>query len=451
MPKSKTQYQCHSCGYTTGQWMGQCPGCQTWGSLEETRIARAGAKSTLIKKKSRAIPITEIEAKHISRTKLGIKEFDRVLGGGVVPGSLVLLGGAPGIGKSTLLLTAAEKWASQNGPVLYVSAEESLSQTRLRAERLQTLHQDIHLMAETDFDVIVEEIGRLRPSLLILDSVQTLYSPELQSTPGSVSQVRDICMRSMRIAKEMGIPTFLVGHITKDGSLAGPKVLEHMVDTVISFEKMASGLHRILRAQKNRFGATQEIGVLEMRDTGLVDVMNPSAYFLSNRHETKSGASRAAILEGHSPLLVECQALTVDTSFPTPSRTCVGFKKERLNMLTAVLERHTGTFFSGQDIYINVVGGLHVGDPALDLALCMALLSSHKDLTISSDMILVGEVGLSGELRAVQQIESRLKEASKMGFKTAVVPHANLEGLPDKTNIQINGYKNINDVMNAIL
>ncbi len=422
--KAKTHFSCQACGYQAAKWLGKCPDCGGWNTLTEERVpqthdarpawgaAGGAAKPTLLK---------DVSSDAESRRHTGIGELDRVLGGGVVAGSLVLLGGDPGIGKSTLLLAALER-LSKDGPVLYVTGEESLRQTKMRADRLGVPGDRVHLFAETNAETILLQAEALGPAALVLDSIQTLFLPELGSAPGSISQVREVAGRVMAFAKRTGVATFLVGHVTKDGSIAGPRVLEHMVDTVLYFEGEKGHPFRILRAHKNRFGSTNEIGVFEMKGTGLAEVQDPSALFLSERPVGKSGSVVTSTLNGTRPILVEVQALVAPTGYGTARRTAMGVDGNRIALLAAVLEKKEGVQLIGCDIFVNVAGGMTLTEPASDLAVCAALVSSLQNRPLDAHTLVLGEVGLAGEVRAVAQAETRLAEAAKMGFRRAVLP-----------------------------
>jgi DNA repair protein RadA/Sms len=423
MAKGRTHFSCQACGYQAAKWLGRCPDCGTWSSLvEETEAAEEsrpawGASGGA----SKPVPLSEVTADAESRRQTGIAELDRVLGGGVVPGSLVLLGGDPGIGKSTLLLAALEK-LSKSHPTLYVSGEESLRQTKMRADRLGVGSAKLHLFAETDASKVLAAAEALKPQALVVDSVQTMYLPELGSAPGSISQVREVAGRLMAFAKRSGVATFLVGHVTKDGAIAGPRVLEHMVDTVLYFEGERGHPFRILRAHKNRFGSTNEIGVFEMKGAGLAEVPDPSALFLSERPVGKAGSVVTSTINGTRPLLVEVQALVAPTGYGTARRTAMGVDTNRVALLAAVLEKKEGIQLVGCDIFVNVAGGMDLTEPASDLAVCAALVSSLQNRPVDPHTLILGEVGLAGEVRAVAQPEPRLAEAAKMGFKRVVLP-----------------------------
>jgi DNA repair protein RadA/Sms len=428
MARSETIYACQACGHVEKKWLGKCPACNAWSSFVEEKQAK-GAASAAARPTGKAVRITEVDVEKVPRTRLGLGDLDRVLGGGLVPGSLTLIGGEPGVGKSTLLLEVAKRMAEKGLRTLYVSAEESLSQTRMRAERLHALHPDIFLLAETDLFAVLDEVRAHKPRALILDSVQTLSSPDLDAAAGSVSQVRDITQRAMQLAKGDGISTLLVGHVTKEGALAGPKTLEHMVDTVLSFEPTRSGPHRVLRATKNRFGSTNEIAVFEMKGEGMVPVDNPSALFLAERPKGRPGSSVAATIEGTRPLLVEVQALCVATPFGNPRRTTTGVDTVRVAMLAAVLERRAGLSLFGQDLFVNVAGGAFLDEPAADLPVALAIASSLKNKPLDPDLACFGEVGLSGEIRGVARVEPRLEEIARLGFSRALVPVTGTEGV----------------------
>ncbi len=428
MAKAQTRYVCQQCGSAQAKWMGRCPDCGEWNTMVETIVESrlSGAKKLALTSATQNQPqlLRDVVANGFERVSLAMGEFDRVLGGGLVPGSLVLIGGDPGIGKSTLLLQASAALAMAGGPVLYVSGEESTQQIKLRAERLGLAGDGLYLLTETNVDAILGHIEKLDPRLVVVDSIQTVYLDELSSAAGSVSQVRESAARLMQAAKGRGIPVFLIGHVTKAGAIAGPRVLEHIVDTVLYLEGDRFHAYRLLRCVKNRFGASNEVGVFEMRDVGMTEVANPSEAFLAERLLNAAGSAIAVTLEGTRPLLVEIQALSSTTSFGNPRRTANGIDFNRLLLLTAVLSKRVGVRLSDQDVFVNVVGGLRVGEPAADLAVACAIVSSFRDVPVAGDLAIIGEVGLSGELRAVSQLETRLKEATKLGFNRCLVPQS---------------------------
>jgi len=420
--KTKTHFTCQSCGLQSLKWLGKCPDCGAWSSLvEELDLRAADRRAVAVDGSSRPTLLREIAAAEDGRALTGIQELDRVLGGGVVRGSLVLLGGDPGIGKSTLLLSAMDR-LSRSGPALYASGEESLSQTKMRADRLNVSSPNLHVFAETDAEKILAAAESMKPAALAVDSIQTMYLAELGSAPGSIAQVREVSARLIAFAKRTGVPTFIIGHVTKDGSIAGPRVLEHMVDTVLYFEGERGHCFRILRAHKNRFGSTNEIGVFEMKGSGLAEVADPSALFLAERPLGKPGSAVTSTLNGTRPLLVEVQALVAPTGYGTARRTTMGVDSNRVALLAAVLEKKHDVPLVGCDIFVNVAGGMQLTDPSTDLAVCAALVSSLQNRPIDPHTLLLGEVGLAGEVRAISQIEQRLAEAAKMGFQRAVLP-----------------------------
>ncbi len=427
MARPKTVHVCQACGYQTTKWLGQCPDCRAWGSLvEESAAGPAPRGLGSVGAAAKPVPIAEVPVEAQLRAQTGIGELDRVLGGGVVPGALILLGGDPGIGKSTLLL-AALAGLSREGPVLYVSGEESARQTKLRAERLSVRSQTLQLLCETDAERILAAAAELRPRALAVDSIQTLYLPDVASAPGSVTQVREVAARLLRYAKTSEVPTFLVGHVTKDGAIAGPRVLEHLVDTVLYFEGDRGHAYRVLRAHKNRFGSVSEIGVFEMRGAGLAEVHDPSALFLAERPEGASGSAVVPALSGTRPVLYEIQALCAPAAYGTARRTSVGIDGNRVALLAAVLEKKGGMDLVGNDVFVNVAGGAEIDEPAADLAVLAALASSFRERPVDARTVVLGEVGLAGEVRAVSQPELRLAEAKKLGFRRAVLPRASAE------------------------
>jgi DNA repair protein RadA/Sms len=447
--KQKTIFTCQKCGGQSPKWLGKCPDCGTWNSMAEEAAVKqtTGAASG---DRPRPVPICDVPAQSETRVVCGINELDRVLGGGIVPGSLVLIGGDPGIGKSTLLLQAMNNLAGVAGEVLYVSGEESASQTRLRGERLGASHKRLLILAENSLEAILIHAATIKPHAMVIDSIQTVWTSALESAPGSVSQVRESAGKLMVLAKGSGIPVFLVGHVTKDGAIAGPRVLEHMVDTVLYFEGDGSHPFRILRAVKNRFGSTNEIGVFEMKQEGLRCVDNPSELFLSERPLGVSGSVVTASLEGSRPLLVELQALVTQTSFGVPRRTTIGVDHNRLALLVAVLEKKVGLHLAGQDIFLNAAGGVRLNEPAADLAMIMAVASSHLDKPIPPQTVVLGEVGLAGEVRAITQPEQRIAEAEKLGFQTCILPAGNLRRIK-KGRIKLSGVATVQEAMDLLL
>ncbi|MFH0933063.1 MAG: DNA repair protein RadA [Nitrospirota bacterium] len=452
MPKVKTFYQCQTCGYTSPKWLGKCPDCGTWNSLVEERQETISHRTSLPAHFRKAEPqfLSSIKAGFEQRTSTGIRELDRVLGGGVITGSVILVGGDPGIGKSTLLLQALPG-LSRYGQVLYVSGEESPEQIKIRAERLSINSDDIILLSETSLRGIVDTALKLTPKAMVVDSIQTVYTEEILSAPGSVSQVRECAAKLMIFAKKSDIPVFLVGHVTKEGAIAGPRVLEHIVDTVLYFEGDRGHSYRILRTVKNRFGSTNEIGVFEMSDSGLREIENPSELFLLERPLNVSGSTVVAALEGTRPLMVEIQSLVSQTNFGMPRRTTIGVDFNRVNLLVAVLEKRAGLHLGGMDIFVNVVGGLRIIEPAVDLGIISTIASSLKDVPIDPKIFVFGEVGLSGEIRAIAQAEVRVKEASKIGFKKAVMPLGNAEKIKDSLGLEIIGVKDVEGTLEAVL
>jgi DNA repair protein RadA/Sms len=433
--------------------MGKCPDCGTWDSIVEERSAARSfrdAHRSPGNQQSTPVAIDSIELDTENRLLTDIREFDRVLGGGLVPGTLVLIGGDPGIGKSTLMLQALYGLASQGHKVLYVSGEESNRQIRLRSQRLDTVASGLMVVSEVQIDAILGMVQAAPPQVLVIDSIQTMYNPELTSAPGSVSQVRESTVRLMMMAKKTGIPTLLVGHVTKDGAIAGPKLLEHMVDTVLYFEGDRNHIFRILRAVKNRFGSTNEIGVFEMKDQGLDEVANPSAVFLSERPANAAGSTVTASMEGTRPILVELQALASSTSFGTPRRTILGLDPNRVALLAAVMEKQLGMHLMGYDIFMNVAGGVKVIEPAVDMAIVSAIASSFLDKPVPDGTVVLGEVGLAGEVRAIGQVDIRLGEVKKMGFKRCLVPESNLKRIHDIDGIEVSGINKVSEAVDTL-
>lgn len=450
MAKDKTVFVCSNCGYESPKWLGKCPGCNEWNSFYEEKLSKNSTTSKYEKKKE-AVPmiLNELEGKDVVRNSTGFGELDRVLGGGLVNGSLVLLGGEPGIGKSTLILQICDKIKGE-GKVLYISGEESAEQIKLRADRLGINNKDILFLGETDIGLIEDAILKVNPKLVIIDSIQTMYSDEITSAPGSVSQVREITSKIMRVCKTNAITTIIIGHVTKDGNIAGPRVLEHMVDTVLYLEGERYFSYRILRGVKNRFGSTNEIGMFEMLDKGMSEITNPSSILISEREDNPSGSIITATMEGTRPLLIEIQALTSPSVFGLPRRTANGMDYNRLTLLIAVLEKKAGLMLGNQDVYINVVGGIKLNEPAIDLSVILAAASSFKNVSIPKDTIAIGEVGLTGEVRSVNLIDKRIKEAEKLGFKCCIIPESNKKLLKEEYKLDIIGVRNINEAMKKI-
>jgi DNA repair protein RadA/Sms len=454
MPRTHSQWTCQQCGFTATKGYGRCPECGEWNSMVETVVTRAEErKSALATLAPRSAPqkISDVVTEGLTRLPVPMPELARVLGGGIVPGSLVLIGGEPGIGKSTLLLQMAATLAQSAGTVLYVSGEESVQQMKMRAERLGLKPDALYLLTETNLDEIIAHIERLAPKLVVIDSIQTVYLEELTSAAGSISQVRESAARLMHLAKETHIPIFLVGHVTKAGAIAGPRVLEHIVDTVLYLEGERFHTYRLLRSVKNRFGATSEVGVFEMTQEGMVEVDNPSSAFLAERAPGSAGSAIAVTMEGTRPLLVEIQALTNTTTFALPRRTANGFDMGRLLLLTAVLQQRVGLKLGAQDVFVNVVGGLKITEPAADLTVALAIASSFRNQPVADDVVILGEVGLSGELRSVAQAQRRLSEAARLGFKRALVPQTLLR-LKDKPDgIELLGARSLAQAMEMAL
>ena len=455
MAKGKTSiFFCQSCGYESSKWMGQCPGCKEWNTFVEEVVDKKSA-GTLSKQKANAgeakvLPLSQIEMTYDKRVSTGMKELDRVLGGGIVQGSMVLVGGDPGIGKSTLLLQVCKNLSEQKVKVLYISGEESLQQIKIRAERIGTFGDSLKLFCETNLDTIKAVIDREKPQIVVIDSIQTMFNEEVSSAPGSVSQVRESTGVLMQIAKGMGISIFIVGHVTKEGVVAGPRVLEHMVDTVLYFEGDRHAAYRILRGVKNRFGSTNEIGVFEMRQSGLEEVENPSEYMLSGKPEGASGSVVACSMEGTRPILLEVQALVCHSNFGIPRRTAAGTDFNRVNLLMAVLEKRLGLKLGDCDAYVNIAGGIKMNEPAIDLGIVFALISSYKDKPIDEKTICFGEVGLSGEVRAVNMAEQRVLEAKKLGFEVCILPEVCKKSMTNIKGIRLIGVSTILDALNYI-
>ena len=452
MGKPKTIFVCSSCGYESSKWLGKCPACNEWNTFHEEKVVNSsnnisgssGNKAKIMPRK-----LKEVEGIETARTSTGIGELDRVLGGGLVKGSLVLIGGEPGIGKSTLILQLCNTIKGE-GKVLYVSGEESAEQVKIRADRLNINNDDILFLGETNIDNIQESIISINPKLVIIDSIQTMYSEEITSAAGTVSQVREITARIMRMCKENGITTIIIGHVTKDGNIAGPRVLEHMVDTVLYLEGERYFSYRILRSVKNRFGSTNEVGMFEMKNEGMVEITNPSSILISDRNDNPAGSIIVASMEGTRPLLVELQALTTPSIYGIPKRTANGIDYNRLAVLIAVIEKRAGMALGGQDVYLNVVSGIRIAEPAIDLGIVLSCISSYKNISIKQEIVAIGEVGLTGEVRAVNMIEKRIKEAEKLGFKKCIIPESNKKLLKDKFNLDIIGVRNINEAIKEL-
>ena len=446
--KNKTIFVCNECGYESGKWQGKCPACNSWNSFFEQKIVESKSISGKNKSKEHIKPqkLNTYEAKQTLRTSTGFDELDRVLGGGLVKGSLILLGGEPGIGKSTLILQICDKVQGE-GKVLYVSGEESAEQIKLRADRLGIKNEDILFLGETDIELVNEAIIETEPKLVIIDSIQTMYSDELSAAAGSVSQVREITSQVMRICKSRNITTIIIGHVTKEGNIAGPRVLEHMVDTVLYLEGERYFSYRVLRGVKNRFGSTNEIGMFEMKEEGMCEITNPSDVLISEREDNPAGSCIVSCMEGTRPILVELQALTTQTVSNFPKRTANGIDFNRLAILIAVIEKKTGLMLGNQDVYVNVVGGLRLNEPSIDLGIILVVSSIFKNKPISKDCVIIGEVGLTGEVRRINMIEKRLKEAEKLGFKKVIIPESNKKLLKDSYKLDIIGVSDVREAM----
>ena len=455
MAKAATVYVCQNCGHQERKWLGKCPDCGEWNTFveERARVAKkdsAAARSGLQLREIRPVAYSEIESQDDARVSSGIEEFDRVLGGGVVPGSLVLLGGDPGIGKSTMLAQAADKLSGQGMTVLYVSGEESERQIKMRGERLGLRAENLYLLPETNLENIFDEIERMKPDVVVVDSIQTVFSAQIESAPGSVSQVREVAGRFLLLAKNRAIPVFLIGHVTKEGSIAGPKALEHIVDTVLYFEGERHHNHRIVRATKNRFGAANEVGVFEMTGAGLVAVANPSEIFLQERPKGTAGSVVAACMEGTRPLLVEIQALVSESKYNYPLRMAQGFDTNRLSLLIAVLEKRVGASLIGKDVFINIAGGLEIDEPAADLGVISSLASSFRNRPIDPHTAVFGEVGLTGEVRGAMQAQARTREAQTLGFKKVIMPASNTAGLERLLGLRVVGVRSVEEALDEL-
>lgn len=452
--KVKTVYICQSCGTQSPRWMGKCPDCGQWNTMVEERLEKSrGTGASAQREKSEPLLLGDIQARDEDRLATRINELDRVLGGGIVPGSVVLIGGDPGIGKSTLVLQMLRQVSELRGTALYVSGEESPGQIKMRAHRLGVNAGNLYVLAETSLEEIIHAATELQPQVLVVDSVQTVFTGELPSAPGSVGQVREVSGRLMLHAKQTGIPTFLIGHVTKDGAIAGPRVLEHIVDTVLYFEGDRGHAFRILRTVKNRFGSTNEIGVFEMKDSGLAEVANPSEMFLAERPKDATGSVVVSSLEGTRPILAELQALVTPTKLAVPRRTCIGVDHNRVSLLLAVLEKRVGMQLMGMDVFVNVVGGLTIDEPAVDLGVMASVASSFREMAISAKTMVMGEVGLAGEVRAISQAEARLRDAAKLGFTRCILPAVNAEKLDRAAlpkGMELMGVRSVDEAMERL-
>ena len=446
MPKNQTIFVCSSCGNESPKWLGKCPACNQWNTFYEEKVVKDKATNQKRALASETIKLNSVETTRYERYKTGYEELDRVLGGGLVQGSLVLLGGEPGIGKSTLIMQICDK-VKVDGPVLYVSGEESASQIKMRADRLNINNDNIFFLGETSIELIDESIEKIKPGLVIIDSIQTMYSDDLSAAPGSVSQVREATSKIMMMCKKQNITTIIIGHVTKDGAIAGPRVLEHMVDTVLYLEGERFFSYRVLRGVKNRFGSTNEIGRFEMRDVGMTEIDNPSDIMITEREDNPSGSIIVASVEGTRPILIEIQALLTPTAFGMPRRTGIGIDYNRLTLLMAVLEKRAGIPLGNQDAYVNVVSGIRLDEPATDLGIALAVASSYKNIPLPKDLVAIGEIGLTGEIRTVNSLEKRVKEADRMGFKTCIISENGRKQLNYKGNINIIGVRNIREAI----
>lgn len=456
MAKVKTMYFCNNCGAESSRWLGKCPQCGQWNTLveevvRETNTKGAAAYAPVDRKATKPVALADIKTEDAPRISTTFGEIDRVLGGGIVPGALMLLGGDPGIGKSTLLLQVSGAVADRKGYVLYASGEESQMQLKLRAERLAITGKNLSVMADTNLDAILQEASKNKPVLLVIDSIQTMFTDQLDSAPGSVGQVRECTARLLRFAKEQNVPVIIIGHVTKDGNIAGPRMLEHMVDVVLYFEGERSYQFRILRSIKNRFGSTPETGLFVMEEEGLVELLNPSATLLAERTEEEVGSAVMAYLEGIRPILVEVQSLVATTAFGMPRRTSIGYDLNRLIVLLAVLEKRCNFNLGNKDVYINVIGGLKVNEPACDLSVAASIVSTLKNQPVPADMVILGEIGLTGNIRSIPRIEQRIMEAAKMGFTKFIVPKGNTKQLKiDRKDITIHGVTGVEEAMRII-
>lgn len=452
MAKITTKYVCQNCGYTSVRWLGKCPDCLSWNTFVEEVVStdkRKVKSNSSVANFTNLSKVSDIDIKADPRTKIGIGELDRVLGGGIVSGSVILVGGDPGIGKSTLMLQLSDKVKSRT--ILYVSGEESQKQIKLRCERLGFAHDEFYILSETNLEIIAAVIDKLNPELVIIDSIQTIYRNEIESSPGSVSQLRESTAAIIQIAKAKNISFFIIGHITKEGMIAGPKVLEHMVDTVLQFEGERTHAYRVLRAIKNRFGSTNEIGIFEMTGAGLKEVSNPSEVFLSQRNTKNAGSSVSASMEGTRPILIEVQALVSSSGYSVPQRTATGFDYKRLAILLAVLEKKIGLHLSKFDVFMNIAGGIKIEEPSIDLAAAMSICSSFRDSAIDPDMLVLGEIGLSGEIRTISFADRRVQEAAKLGFKKIVLPSTNFKNFKKNGVLEFIPVESIQDAVKLIL
>ena len=446
----KSIFFCQNCGHEESKWLGQCPACKEWNTFVEEKVVSTGTNAIKSRKEVKIVSLSSVVTEDDERILTGIDELDRVLGGGIVPGSLVLVGGDPGIGKSTLLLQVCQRLSAAGKKILYISGEESLRQIKLRANRMGEFTDNLNLLCETNLDMIRNVIEEQKPDAVVIDSIQTMYNEEVGSAPGSVSQVRESTNILMQLAKGLNISIFIVGHVTKEGTVAGPRVLEHMVDTVLYFEGDRHASYRILRGVKNRFGSTNEIGVFEMQKTGLVEVENPSEFMLSGKPDNASGSVVACAIEGTRPMLMEIQALVCKSNFGMPRRTAAGLDYNRVNLLMAVLEKRLGLPLSNYDAYVNIAGGIRMNEPAMDLGVVLAIVSSYKNRPVAEDTIVFGEVGLSGEVRAVTMPEQRIAEARKLGFKTCILPEVSVKSIGNIDGIEVIGINSVNQAMNLI-
>ncbi|WP_312423405.1 DNA repair protein RadA [Anaerospora hongkongensis] len=451
MSKAKIKFCCTECGAESLKWLGRCPGCGAWNTMAEEMTAAKADNRIRFVQGSKPKPITQVDTTAVGRRITGVCEFDRVLGGGIVPGALMLIGGDPGIGKSTLLLQVAAGVSERYGPVLYVSGEESAVQTRMRAERLGSLSNHLFIMTETNLDEIAAAANAMKPALVIIDSIQTMFNAEIPSAPGSVGQVREATGKLLRFAKETDVPVAIIGHVTKEGNIAGPRLLEHMVDVVLYFEGERNYAFRVLRAMKNRFGSTNDSGIFSMEEDGLKEVVNPSVLLLAERTHDMPGSVVLACLEGVRPLLIELQALVSTTVFGMPRRMAAGFDYNRLILLMAVLEKRVGLSLANQDAYVNAVGGIKIDEPAADLAVALAIASSFRNAAVNSQTVVMGEVGLTGEVRMVSRVDIRISEAATLGFKRFVIPAGNVPGLKTKQQgLEIVGVRDVTEAMEAV-